>query len=112
MQDNDTSDRLSYAPFILIDSGKHRSLILSDDQMVSKAEVFEELQDEGWSGNGYDWNALAQVVVAEQMPDLLSELSFDSEAGMFSAGGSREALERLGQVMASVFHNDESIRDL
>ncbi len=112
MSDADRTDKITYAPFILIDSGKYRSLILSDQHMVAKAHIFEERKTEGWSGNGYDWTAIAQVVVAEQLSDLQGAFSFDPEAGMFSASGSRAALERLGKLMSEIFHNDEAIRDL
>lgn len=80
--------------------------------MVEKLHVFEERADEGWSGNGYDWNSIAQVVLSEQLPDLQDEISFDPEAGMFSAQGSRPVLERLGAAMSSAFQNDEILRDL
>ncbi|WKJ89204.1 Imm51 family immunity protein [Methylomonas montana] len=110
--EQDKTDKISYAPFILLDSGEYGSLILSDQHMIEKFHVFEERADEGWNGNGYDWNSIAQVIVAEQLPDLQDELDFDPEAGMFSAQGSRSALERFGKAMSSAFHNDEVLRDL
>lgn len=108
----DRTDDSTYAPFILMDTGVYRSLILSDRHMLTKSYIFDERADEGWCGNGYDWSAIAQVVLAEQLPNLADELTFDPEAGMFSAGGSRSALEQLGHAMHTVFHNDDVIRDL
>ncbi len=78
--------------------------------MGRKAHNFEETP--GWEGNGYDWNAIAQVVIAEQLPDLKGQLSFDPEAGMFSASGPRPALEQLGTAMRAVFEDDGTLRDL
>jgi len=111
MEANDKTDKITYAPFILMD-GKYRSLFLTDMEMEKKVHIFDERSDEGWTGGGYDWNSLAQVIVDEQLSDLKPELSFDPEAGTFSASGPREALERLGKAMCAVFHNDDSIRDL
>ncbi|MEH6414593.1 Imm51 family immunity protein [Pseudomonas sp. CGJS7] len=112
MDDTDRTDRSTYAPFILMDRGGYRSLLLTDEHMAAKFAVFEELGEDGWSGNGYDWNSLAQVVVAERLPQWQAQLSFDSEAGMFSAQGSREALQALGAAMQAVFRDDAQIRDL
>lgn len=106
------TDDSTYAPFVLMDTGVYRSLLLSDRHMLIKSHIFDERADEGWCGNGYDWNAIAQVVLAEQLPDLANELSFNPEAGMFSVSGSRSALEKLGVAMHAVFHNDNAIRDL
>ena len=48
--------------------------------------VFDTRQEEGFLGNGYDWNSLATVFLEEKMPELVDALSFDSEAGLFSIG--------------------------
>jgi Immunity protein 51 len=112
MNENNKTDKISYAPFILVDTGSHTSLILSDSDMLAKSHIFEEREAEGWMGNGYDWNSLAQVVVAEQLPEFADELSFDPEAGMFSAIGDRLSLEKLGTKMCAMFHSDEAIRDI
>ena len=51
-----------------------------------KQNVFDTRQEEGFVGNGYDWNALATVFLEEKMQELMEVLSFDSEAGMFAIG--------------------------
>lgn len=112
MEETNNTDRTSYTPFILMDEGSSRSLFLSDRYMVEKTHIFEERADEGWNGNGYDWNSIAQVLVAEQLSDLKDELEFDPEAGMFSALGPRPALERLGLALAAAFHDESILRDL
>lgn len=110
--EKDRTDKATYAPFILMESGEFRSLLLSDRDMVERFHVFEELSGEGWSGNGYDWNSIAQVIMSEQLPDLMDVISFDPEAGMFSAQGPRAALERLGAAMSAAFQDEEILRDL
>jgi Immunity protein 51 len=112
MPDSDRTDKSSYAPFILVDRGKHKSLILTDRDMIAKAHVFEERKAEGWIGNGHDWTSIAQVLLTEQLPDLQSNISFDPGAGMFSASGARPALERLATVMLAAFESDEILRGL
>ena len=104
------SDKLSYAPFILI-TGEHPSLILSDNDMSLMMSVFEESEDEGWLGNGYDWTSIAQVVLEEKLSDLKDKLEFDPEAGMFSAVGSIDSLRRLGEEMKKVFDDENLLRD-
>lgn len=48
-------------------------------------KIFDTRADEGFVGNGYDWNSLAQVFLDEKRPDLQSKIDFDPEAGMFCA---------------------------
>jgi len=110
--DEDRTDKSTYAPFILMDTGKHRSLLLADQHMIDKCHVFEERADEGWNGNGYDWSSIARVIISEQLPDLSNDISFDPAAGMFSAQGPRSALERLGTAMSSAFQDDAILRDI
>ena len=51
-----------------------------------KQNVFDTRLEEGFVGNGYDWNSLAIVFLEEKMPELIEVLSFDSKAGLFSIG--------------------------
>ncbi len=112
MTTTDRTDKTSYAPFILFDDDELRSLILSDEPMLSRCAIFEERAAEGWSGNGDDWGSIARVIVAEQLPEFEDDLELDPEAGMFSASGSRAALEKLGAALAAAFHDDARLRDL
>lgn len=106
------SDKTTYAPFTLHEDEKCRWLNLIDRDMAPKEHLFEERSEEGWTGNGYDWSSIAQVIVAEQMPNIAEELEFDPEGGMFSVTGPRAALERLGKAMAAAYHDDATLRDL
>lgn len=109
---DDRTDRNSYAPFILMDRGGYRSLLLAEPGMEAKAHVFAERAAEGWSGNGYDWGSIAQVVVAERLPQLQGRLSFDPEAGMLSVSGERADLETLGTALRAVYRDDNDLREL
>src|SRR5690348_13082201 len=105
-----TSDKTTYAPFILM-TGEYQSLILSDEYMESRLNIFEERADEGWEGNGNDWTSIARFVVDEKLPDLIDKFEFDPESGMFSASGPLDALQRLGQEMKKVFDDETLLRD-
>lgn len=78
--------------------------------MVKWVPVFEERQ--GWTGGGYDWTSLARVLVAEQLYEIQSQISYDPEAGMFSAHGPLDALKLLGAAMQKLYNDGAAIRDL
>jgi hypothetical protein len=110
MSETGHTDRSTYAPFIFVESEGSSSLLLSDNRMVEKCPIFEEI--EGWLGNGYDWTSVARTVIAEQLPQLQDTVSFDPEAGMFVAYGPRAAIQALAGFMSAVFHDDGKLRDL
>ena len=105
------SDYTTYAPFVLLDTDD-RSLYLSEEDMLEKAYIFTELEDEGWQGNGYDWESIARAVLEDQLYDLDEEIDFDCDAGLFSASGSRNALEQLGRAMQAVYHDEDLLREM
>jgi hypothetical protein len=109
---DDRTDHSSYAPFILMDRGGYRSLLLTEPGMEARQHVFAEHEAAGWSGNGYDWSSIAQVVVAERLPRLQDRLSFDPEAGMLSVSGERADLEALGTALRAVYRDEADLRDL
>jgi len=104
-------DGETFKPFILID-GHCRALILFDLDMASKYHIFDERSEAGWSGNGNDWTVLVNFHVAEKFRKLTELITYDSDAEIFSARGSRKDLEKLGYVSQALFHNDGAIRDL
>jgi hypothetical protein len=106
----DGTDKVTCSPFILSSEEARSTLILSDRDMVARTHVFEEKS--GWLGSGYDWASIARVVVQERLPDLMDDLIFHPEAGMFVATGSIEAVKRLGEEMKKVFDDEASIRDI
>lgn len=46
-------------------------------------DVFDARSDEGFEGNGYDWESLAKALIKEKCQELADGLEFDSEADMF-----------------------------
>ena len=47
------------------------------------AEIFQKREDEGFLGNGYDWEALVEIFLAEIYEGDDDSFEFDSEVGMF-----------------------------
>jgi len=78
-----------------------------------RQSVFDRRADEGFEGNGYDWNSLALVFVKEKMPDIEDKLNFDSESSMFCVRSSDvKALEKFALKFKALCDNVESMTDL
>ena len=78
-----------------------------------KQNVFDTRQEEGFLGNGYDWNSLATVFLEEKMPELVDALSFDSEAGLFSIGSEDvEAVKKFAFGFKALFDDESEMTDL
>ena len=78
-----------------------------------KQNVFDTRQEEGFLGNGYDWNSLATVFLEEKMPELVDALSFDSEAGLFSIGSEDvEAVKKFAVGFKAMCDDESEITDL
>lgn len=99
------------APFKVNSHETHNSLLLNVGDY--KTEVFEAREEEGFEGNGYDWNSLAQVYLQEKVPHLAGELGFDPEGSMFCAYSKNlEALAEFARGFHSACEDDVLIRDL
>lgn len=98
-------------PFFWVEHEKSTSLCLSN--LNYKAEIFDSRADEGFIGNGYDWESLALVFLEEKMPDLIDTVKFDPEADMFCAYSSdSEALKKFALSFKEACENTELISEL
>lgn len=78
-----------------------------------KQNVFDTRLEEGFVGNGYDWNSLAIVFLEEKMPELMEVLSFDSEAGLFSIGSEDvEAVKKFAIGFKALCDDESEMVDL
>ena len=78
-----------------------------------KQNVFDTRQEDGFLGNGYDWNSLATVFLEEKMPELVDALSFDSEAGLFSIGSEDvEAVKKFAVGFKALCDDESEMADL
>lgn len=58
--------------------------------------------------NGYFWEGLVRFA----WPDLAERLDFDSEAGMFAAGGTPEDLDALKAAIEPVLASSEKVAEI
>lgn len=99
------------APFFLVEHETSSSICL--DVGEYKAELFDLRADEGFEGNGYDWESLATVFLEEKEPHLIDIVDFDSEASVFCAYSSdKEALIEFILKFKDACENKELIEDL
>ena len=78
-----------------------------------KQNVFDTRQEEGFLGNGYDWDSLATVFLEEKMPELVDALSFDSEARLFSIGSEDvEAVKKFAVGFKAMCDDESEMTDL
>ncbi len=84
-----------------------------DDDIISEYEsMFASREEEGFEGNGYDWEAIAVVYLNECAPELIPLLDFDSEAGMFCVYGEEEPLTRFAEGFSEVAKDRDRLADL
>ena len=78
-----------------------------------KNEIFEARYEEGFLGNGYDWQSLAVVFINEKMPELEEKIEFDSEAGLFCAySNDKSVMEQFAIAFKTACEDDVLIKDL
>jgi hypothetical protein len=108
----DTKDfEMKIQPFFWVDHESTASVCLNVGEY--KAEIFEAREDEGFEGNGYDWESLARVFVEEQVPKLSDKIDFDSESSMFCAySKDKEALKSFILQFKEACENHVLIMDL
>ena len=98
-------------PFILVTGTKSTSVILSVGEY--KSEIFAEREGDGFEGNGYDWGSLAEVFLAERLPQLKGEIHFDPEGSMFCAYSSNaQAIEQFALAFYAMCEDEAQMRDL
>lgn len=100
-----------FTPFFLTEHGDSTSLCLEVGSYLQ--DLFDSRADEGFEGNGYDWESLARVFLEEKRPDLSEEIDFDSEGSMFCAYSTNSAvLKEFALTFKQACDNSELIADL
>ena len=98
-------------PFYWVEHEKNVSVCLIVGEY--KTEIFERREEEGFEGNGYDWGSLAKVFLEELHPELMEDVKFDPEAGMFCAYSSNtDALKTFIFEFKEACENQTLIEDL
>ena len=70
-------------PFKFFTDEEQYTLWLNTAEDGYLADLFRTREDEGFIGNGYDWEALAEIFLAEIYEGEDDSFDFDSEAGAF-----------------------------
>ena len=98
-------------PFFWVEHENSVSVCLNVGEY--KDEIFQTRENEGFEGNGYDWESLARVFVEEQVPELSDKIDFDSESSMFCAySKDKEALKSFILQFKEACENHVLIMDL
>lgn len=76
-------------------------------------DIFDSRAEEGFEGNGYDWESLANVFLQEECPELENKIHFDSESSMFVAySQDAESLKKFILYFKETCENKDKILDL
>lgn len=97
-----------FAPCRLVDHGEGRFSLCFDDFRMPSVPLFES---RGLQGGGYTWEAVVSSLVKLKRPDLEPDLTYDSEAGMFVALGSRESLKGVATLIQKAIADPALLRD-
>jgi hypothetical protein len=89
-------DEADVSPCRLVDHGEGRYSLCLDDFRMPDVPLFDE---RGLQGGGYTWEGVAKSLVHLRRPDLEADLTYDSEAGMFVALGSRVSLRVVAKLI-------------
>ena len=84
------------APCRLVDHGEGRFSLCFDDFKMPELALFET---RGLQGGGYTWEAVADSLLRLRRPDLVEQVAYDSEAGMFVAVGNRPSLIVVARLL-------------
>lgn len=98
-------------PFFWVEHESTASVCLNVGEY--KTEIFQSREDEGFEGNGYDWESLARVFIEEQAPSFIECIDFDSEGSMFCAySEDKKALKEFVLQFKKACENEVLIMDL
>lgn len=97
-----------FMPCRLVDHGEGRFSLCFDDFRMPQIPLFET---RGLQGGGYTWEAVVSSLVKLKRPDLESDLTYDSEAGMFVALGSRASLKGVATLIQKAIADPALLRD-
>ncbi|WP_166388123.1 Imm51 family immunity protein [Catellatospora methionotrophica] len=97
-------------PLTLMETDPGEFSLLLDTGGLAVDDLIQEL---GHEPNGYFWEGIAELIVANEAPELDGRVDYDPEAGMFCARSQdRAALEDLGARMSVAATDPGRLREL
>lgn len=99
-------------PFTLMSFEESSSLCLYANHKY-KNNIFKLRKNDGFKGNGYDWELFAKVVLNERLVEYNDVIKFDSEGGMFCAYSTNlKALEEFAIILKDICENENIMKDI
>jgi len=99
-------------PFEIAHDGKNTSLVMPEVGDY-KQHIFCERSDDGFEGNGYDWESLAMVLLDERFRKFKNEIKMASESGMFCMySKNKKIIEDFAIAFHAICENESEMRDL
>lgn len=105
--------KAEFEPFIFFrnDNGIYTITLEADGEY--RQQIFDEFKDDGWLGNGTDWESLAMYYLENNMNEALEQIEFDSEAGMFAAYSKKcRIFKKFLKGFKEACENDEIMREM
>lgn len=100
-REKDAAFKKRIAPFQFLDTGEGYSVYFDVDSY--KPELFEK---KALLGNGYDWTKIAEAFIKKQMPEMVGQFTFDSEADTFSVSSkSKKAIKQFAEAFKDACDN-------
>lgn len=100
------------APFYWVD-GDNSSSVCMTDICDYQQFIFDSRRNDGFRGDGYDWQSLADIFIKEHLPQLSDDIHFDSESDMFCVySTNKDALKQFALEFKKACENKELILDL
>lgn len=99
-------------PFVIVEyeTGGTLQLYSVEDY---KSELFDSRKSEGFTGSSTEWRMLAELFAAEEMPDILDDIEFETETDMFTVyADDCVLLESFAMQFKAALDNDEYIYPL
>lgn len=101
-----------YEPLSLLFFEDKRKASIIHSVFDEKQFIFKERESEGWIGNGYDWAAVARVILEEKANHLIEEVGFDPHEDMVEIYGEANIIEEFAKILKKVYDDDALLRDL
>ncbi len=95
------------APCRLVDHGEGRFSLCLDDFRMPSVPLFDE---RGLQGGGYTWEAIADSLIRLRRPELVAGVSYDTEASMFVAMGTRPTMVALAHLLQEALNDEDLLR--
>ena len=92
---------MNIQPFSFSEHGQDQASITLEADM--KYSLFEK---HGIEPNGYVWKKVLQTHLETTHPELLSNVTFDPEAGMFACYGTVRGMRAIAPIFLDLYNDD------